>query len=64
MIGEKFDRVGSANGMRVAAPRIGCRFLHGVLSDRKLAIPDRSESLDPVVKQMIEASPDEELRLS
>jgi hypothetical protein len=55
MIGEKFDRIGSANVMRVAAPRIGRRFLQGVLSDRNLAIPYRSESLGPVVKQMIEA---------
>ncbi len=56
--------MGSANVMLVGAPRIGCRFLHGVLSDGNLAIPDRSESLDLVVKQMIEASPDEELRLN
>ena len=47
--------------MLVAARRVGSHFPDGVLSDRSLAILDQSE-WGPLVEQMIEASPDEELR--
>jgi hypothetical protein len=54
MIRQKFERVGRANVMLVAAPRVACHFLDRVLSHANLAILDWPESFDPVVEQIIQ----------
>jgi hypothetical protein len=54
MIRQKFERVGRANVMLVAAPRVASHFLDRVFSDANLAILDWPESFDPVVEQIIQ----------
>ena len=42
--------------MLVATPRVPSHFLDRVLADANLTIPDRPESFDPVVEQIVQPS--------
>jgi len=46
-IGQKFERVGRANLMLVAALGVPSHFLDSVLPDANLTVPDRAKSFDP-----------------
>ena len=50
VIGQKFERIGRANVVLVAAPRVLSHFFHRVLADAKLTVLDRPESFDPIVE--------------
>ena len=54
MIRQKFERVGRANVMLVAAPGVPSHFLDRVLPDANLTVLDRAKSFDPIVEQVVE----------
>ena len=56
MIRQKFERVGRANVMLVAAPRVAPHFLNRVLPHANLTVLDRAKSFDPIVEQVIQPS--------
>ena len=58
MIGEKLERIGRANVVFVAAPRVLSHFLHRMLADANLAVLDRPESFDPIVEQGVQPAPE------
>jgi hypothetical protein len=51
MVREKFERIGRANVMLVAVPRVASHFFDRVPSDANVASLDRPESFDPVLKR-------------
>ena len=57
MIRQKFERVGRANVMLVAAPSVPSHFLDRVLPDANLTVLDRAKSFDPIVEQVGQPPP-------
>ena len=62
VIREKFKRIGRANVMLVATPRIASHFLDRVPPDANRTVLDRSKALDPILEQIIQP-PAEAFRL-
>ena len=55
MVREKLERIGRANVILVAAPRITSHLLDRVFPNANLAVLERPESLDPIVEQEAQA---------